>query len=83
MCGALDIALLHADNFLVKLSQRKSPARSAGAEGGTAPETLRPTDRWDDDALESDFSLMRKIHRRTQLYVLSFWMRVGEHSQVN
>ena len=37
---------------------------AAGAEGATAPETLRPMDRVGDDTLESDDCLTGSVHRR-------------------
>ena len=36
---------------------RERPAEDAGAEGATAPETLRPQDRWDRRRWKEDFAL--------------------------
>ena len=47
--------------------QRKSPNRTIvrfGAEGETAPETLRPMDRWKMTLWKAIFRRVRKIHRR-------------------
>ena len=48
----------------VQDTQRKSPAPSAGAEGATAPETLRPQGPPGDDALESGGGVEPGAHRR-------------------
>ena len=67
MRDGIDIAASHPNNWRVNMipaEEFDSKVLRTGAEGETAPETLRPMDRWKMTLWKAIFRLAREIHRR-------------------